>query len=668
MKRFYVFFTLWYVGIFSLVAQERVVTVNASVDGQSCVWIKWYDEKVFYPEGINIYRTSQADATRVKLNENPIKKGNYQLPAHLLATDTTLAHYVEIANKVKSQDVKGFLSLFLIVKTFESNEFSKYAGIMYEDCTVIFGETYSYEICEIVGGKEKTIEKSPWIVVRDVVQHPSPDSLEVIAGDMKVFMRWKYDTKRYWGVNVYRKKVDESSFSLLTKRPIILSDIPKEDGSISAPEWLFVDTSVRNGIAYTYKIHGVDYFARSTLFSEEITVTPKDKTPPVAPHNVRADVGLLDITLTWQLDYPSDDMTGYNIYRMRGRKGENIRLNNSLLPVVQYNYYDTVPEHGTYIYHVASVDSSGNEGLSFTAVGEVLDIFPPKAPTGLQVIADTGSVVLSWNVNREKDLMGYRIYRTVGNNRDDNYVLLNAKAIRDTLFIDSLPRNAKNFFFYKIAALDSAYNMSLYSEVRSARMPDVIAPRAPFIIGVVQEAKALRIEWLGNAESDLMGYDIYRFQPSDSVGTVKRLNTSLIKADMHLFTDIWVNRNVEYRYYLTAVDSTGNISAPSVAYDGKFMADDECVIEVKKLKASVKKNGTVTISWKVDMVNDEIYQGCVLYRKTPRTNTYKALSTLSETNKFTDKFEPDDTVFYYQVRAYDKQGCVVKSESIEVRK
>jgi hypothetical protein len=651
-----------------LPAQERMVVGNASGNGQLCIWLKWYDEKVFYPEGVNIYRISQTDGQRTKLNRQPVKKGNYQIPEHILAADTTLRNYVDMANEANPEDVKGFLSLLLIIKTLENNEFAKYAGIMYEDCSVVPGQAYSYEVYELVNGAEVLIEASPYMLVAEFTPSPPPDSLDVAAGDSRASMRWKPEIKRYWGVNIYRKTGDDTSFALRNNTPIMLSEIPKEDGRTGFPDTFFDEDNLRNGITYTYKIQGIDYFARPTLFSEEVTVMPKDKTPPIAPHNVSTNVGLLDIILTWQHDFQSSDMKGYNIYRMKGRNGEKRRLNHILLPTAQRAYEDTVPEPGVFIYRIAAVDSSGNEGLSFPAVGEVLDIFPPAQPTGLQVMADTGKIALSWNANQEKDLMGYRVYRTVGNNRDDNYVLLNTKVVTETQFTDSLPVNAKNFFFYKIAALDSSYNKSEYSTPRSARMPDVIAPRAPFIINVAQEQTAIRITWLNNAESDLAGYHIYRFQPEDSAGTLQRLNLATIQAGMHLFTDNWTTPNTAYRYYLTAIDSSENVSPPSTPYDGKIIAEETCPLEIKAVKTSVKKNGTVVISWHISVENVEDFQGSILYRKSPPTNTYTPINTLSTDTKYTDKFNDNDTRHYYQLRAYGKNGCVVKSAEIETVK
>ncbi len=662
----YVCLILLTVSAWQLAAQERLVTGNAESIDQPAIWLKWYNEKVFYPEGIIIYRTTQATGQRVKLTEHPVKKGDYKMTEQMLMADTSLKRYIAIANEVKPNDVKGFLSVFLILKTLENNDYAKYCGIMYEDATVVSGETYSYEVFELKNGQEQLVEKSADLKAIPHTALAAPEEFSAIAGDSEVAIHWKPEPKRYWGINVYRKTESEAAFTLANKRPLMVSEIPKEDGSRGYPDVFFNEKELQNGGTYTYRIQGIDYFARPTGYSKEIAVTPKDKTPPIAPNAVRTDVGLLDISLSWLQDNQSPDMKGYNIYRQKGRKGENLRLTKKLLPIAQRNYLDTVPEPGVYIYHVVSVDSSGNEGRSFPAVGEVLDIFPPAKPTGLLVVADTGRFILSWNPNTEKDLMGYRIYRTVGANRNSNYVLLNARPIAGTQFIDSLPKNAKNFFFYKVTALDSAFNMSEYSDPRNSRMPDVIAPREPFIIGVVQEEQALRINWLGNAESDIMGYNIYRYRPGDSTQTLKQLNSSLIQSGIHLFTDRWAENNTDYRYFLTAVDSTGNVSLPSVPYDGHLIADETCYLKVSKLKTSLKKNGTITLTWKVE--HEDNYSGCILYRKTPEANAYKALTALSEATKYTDKFNSDDSVFYYQIRAYDANGCMVKSEEIPVLK
>ena len=646
-------------------AQERLVVSNATVQGKNCIWLKFYDEKVFYPEGVNIYRITD-DEQRIKLNAQPFKKGFYQIPEEKLSLDSMLQEYKGIADNVKPQDVKGFLSLLLIIKTLEDNDYAKYVGVLYEDCDIVSGNRYAYEVYEIIGGKEKLIEKSTPIKVETFQPIESPDSLNIIATDSKVTIVWKPEAKAFWATNIYRKRADEDVFIQLNKSPVIISETPQKNGSKGYPEIFFIDDSVQNGISYTYKIEGIDYFARPTQATQEITVTPRDLTPPISPSNVRTEVGLLDITLTWQNNFKSKDMLGYNIYRKRGRNDEQLKINKELLPHTQEIYYDTLTEPGVYIYYVASVDSSGNEGFSYPSTKEILDIFPPKSPKGLEVAADTGRIILSWSENTEKDLLGYRIYRTVGNDRDGNYVLLNADPIKETEYIDSLPKNAKNFFFYKIAALDSAFNMSEYSQPRSSRMPDIIAPRAPFITNVFQNEKSMKIEWLSNAESDLMGYDIYRFQLSDSTNTLKRLNISILPSNAMLFTDNWAEGNTAYRYYLTAIDSSGNISEPSVSYDGMLIVEPDCKTEVRKLKGSTKKDGKISLTWKVDNKNDDTFQGSIVYKKTENTQAFKALTNLLNGEKYTDKFAGEDKEYKYQIRTYDKNGCIAKSEEISI--
>ncbi len=646
--------TILLLGTIGLHAQEHLLVSTASANGKNSIWLKWLDEQVLYPDGVNIYRVTASSGERVKLNSTPLKRGSYKVPDTEMKKDTMLIRYMAMIDSVKREDISGFVSLVFLVKMMESNEYAKYAGVMYEDEHIETGEAYSYEVYKLSGAQEVLIERSPFIKAAAWEPYPSPDSLEVVAGDGSVSLRWQYDTKRFWGVNVYRKSGDDSLFTPVNKRPVMLSEVPKENGTSALPEWLLKDENLRNGTGYTYSIAGIDYFARPTLFSGEVTVVPRDKTPPIAPHNVSVDVGLLDITLAWKHDFKSSDMMGYHVYRSKGRSEQPERINKVLLPDATFMYYDTVPGPGVFVYYVAAVDSSGNEGRSFAATGEVLDIFPPAKPTGLQVVADTGCIILTWEPNAETDLMGYRIYRTVGSHRDDNYVLLNARAVQTTRFVDSLPRNARNFFFYKIAALDRAYNMSGYSEPHSSRMPDVVPPRAPFIIDVKQETKALRIDWLENA-------------PEDSAGTIRKLNVVLIKAGMHMFTDHWAEANKAYRYFLTAVDSSGQASLPSAAYDAKYQADEICALRIKKLSAAVKRSGNIPLLWSVEVEEEDDYSGCILYRKEGVEGAYKPLTILSKDHKYTDKFNDDIDTHQYQVRAYSLSGCVVKSETLEVK-
>ena len=130
-------------------------------------------------------------------------------------------------------------------------------------------------------------------------------------------------------------------------------------------------------------------------------------------------------------------------------------------------YRDPGFEFGkTYVYFVRSVIPSAGEpiesGDSNPAIVKPVDIFPPAAPNGLAaaVVADGDGklhVDLSWSINSETDLAGYRVYRS---EREDarggpiNPELLLTPAVRDTSV------QLGHRYWYVVTAVDRVGNES----------------------------------------------------------------------------------------------------------------------------------------------------------------------------------------------------------------
>jgi hypothetical protein len=143
-------------------------------------------------------------------------------------------------------------------------------------------------------------------------------------------------------------------------------------------------------------------------------------------------------------------------------------------------YRDTSFEFGrTYVYLVRSVVSPAGEpvesGDSIPAVVTPLDTFPPAPPSGVVAAvlpgASEGSlqIELSWSINSETDLAGYRVYRS---EREDTRgvsitpELLLTPALRDTSV------QPGHRYWYTVTAVDRAGNES--------------APSEPFVVDVAQ--------------------------------------------------------------------------------------------------------------------------------------------------------------------------------------
>lgn len=141
-------------------------------------------------------------------------------------------------------------------------------------------------------------------------------------------------------------------------------------------------------------------------------------------------------------------------------------------------YRDSAFDYGkTYVYIVRTVltgDASNVESSdSRAAIITPVDAFAPSAPQGVvaAVLAGTESgkyvVDLSWSINVEPDLAGYRIYRseqqgTLG--EPLNAELVATPAYRDSAVVSGVK------YWYRVAAMDRAGNESKSSEPVAAEV------------------------------------------------------------------------------------------------------------------------------------------------------------------------------------------------------
>ena len=104
----------------------------------------------------------------------------------------------------------------------------------------------------------------------------------------------------------------------------------------------------------------------------------------------------------------------------------------------------------------------------------------PKPPRNLTAVMDSGLVHLKWNKNTEADLFRYRVYRdTVPDFVYDTTKII--AVISDTIFYDDPPQKfISGNYYYKITAIDSAYNQSPASEEAHINITGI--PEAPPIV------------------------------------------------------------------------------------------------------------------------------------------------------------------------------------------
>lgn len=652
--------------LFPLVANtqgKRVIAGNTGTENQPVISVKWFLEKVLSDEGVNVYRRQLPDSNWVKQTPIPLRKGFYQIPESAFPGDSTLRNYKELVGEVSASEIEGYLKLMLLVKQVLSPHFARYIGVQYDDNKVNPGGRYQYLVKEFRGGKERIVGMTDVITAAASEPGSPPADIAIRASDKSVFFNWQQDDMRFLAVNIYKSTMETSGYQRLNADPVIISEVPKPDGSYRYPDIYYTDRKVENGKSYFYKLTCINYFGRESDFSPAVKVTPRDTTPPKAPSFLRSRIETMQVHLSW-VNVPSDDAQGYHIYRSKSYDGPYQQITPQLLALSDTSYTDTVPEPGNFYYYIATCDAEGNCSQSFPTLAQIADIIPPAAPVNLTAQADTGRIILRWEANTEADLAGYQIYRSTRDTAKKYATLYNAFPLVSNNFTDTLPKRARNAFVYWVAAIDTSLNRSQWSNFAMATMPDVFPPEKPFIKAVRESEGRIVVEWVPNADEDLMGYNIFRTMASDSIPRPKQLNINLLDRDVFRFTDLWAESNVRYYYSLVAIDSAGNPSKPSEPYDFRKTELDTTTFSIASAKGKyLKKKSRYILTWS-NKYKVEV-EGYVVFRREDGQE-FNPLSGLLTNSEYVDNGIKPEKVYFYQIKQYFKNGTTGESEILEL--
>lgn len=656
-------------GFGSVLAQNSSIVVSNSKEFPGKVLnVKWVYDDILFDEGVMLYRREDEVPFWTPVVEKPIMKGNYIVPDSAFRADTSLTDYIELAKDMKSTDLQGMARAFFLLEMVYNNEFAKYIGVQYDDYDIEPGKTYRYMVKRKKGDIEILVAVSEPVTVGPFIPGAPPKEVRAEGGNKRVNLWWKVENKRFHSINVYRTTSESQEPEKVNDDPIVLASRKGPDGKVGYPDVYYTDYKVENDVNYVYRLAGIDFFGHETELSEPVLVQPVNRTPPPAPEFLDCKVDIFNIELQWQPPVSQDRVEGLHIYRSASIYSEFERITTEPLSPLAVRYADKVDKPGNYYYYVASADKHGIEGKSNLTMGQVLDVFPPEAPKNLTAVSDSGQITLRWNSVKDDHFEGYRLYRTVNLDNEQFYALMNAEPIKDTFYVDNLPFNARNKFYYRVVALDTALNMSDYSNPASAFLPDITPPDVPFIKEIKNlDNKGLDIIWIKNLEPDLLGYNLFRERMlADSSLETKKINSQFIGAERTSLSDLTAEKGIEYNYYLQAIDSVGNKSG----YSNKYPAIIELPkstgqIELKNInvKYVVNKN-EVRINWQ--LASSAAGKGVVVFRSDTTGAPMIPVSGLIREKEFSEVPPKDRTELTYMLVTYSTTGTKWESEKYKV--
>jgi hypothetical protein len=246
------------------------------------------------------------------------------------------------------------------------------------------------------------------------------------------------------------------------------------------------------GSSFAYNVRTRAAKARASADSN--IVMTRVYPPPGGPLNVKTTVREDMIDISWSAplgDASAPTVQGYRVYREEVEappqdRESPVRLQGktplTLLGETEATeFQDRSFEFGhTYVYSVRGVARYGGttvesgQPMGSTALISPRDVFPPAAPTGLEVsvIPATNEtpayVELSWAISPEGDLGGYFVYRS--NLEDTLGERISTEILLSPTFRDNsvLPGNR---YYYRISAVDRSGNESPKSAAVQADIP-----------------------------------------------------------------------------------------------------------------------------------------------------------------------------------------------------
>jgi hypothetical protein len=184
---------------------------------------------------------------------------------------------------------------------------------------------------------------------------------------------------------------------------------------------------------------------RQSDWSNQVLLTPRS---PLQPPTLRTEAHPEGIRVLWQ---PVVEGATYRIERNGEAAGE----------VQQAEFVDRGTELGkSYRYRVQVAQAGVESEWSKPAEASAVDKFAPQPPTGLSAIAGLETIELTWDPGPEKDIGGYRVYRSLG---EAPFTVV-GDSVPTPVFSDRSPA-ASGVHRYRITAIDRTGNESAPSAV-----------------------------------------------------------------------------------------------------------------------------------------------------------------------------------------------------------
>jgi hypothetical protein len=519
------------------------------------------------------------------------------------AFEITTQDPASLINKAREIDNRYSFSLFSCDM---SRTAAEVHGLIYIDRDIRKDGHYIYQVFLAGNPAENKYDTGLlYIHVSDTSSLPKPFGLKALGGDKNITLRWdKKILDEIYTAYIIERSVDGKKFARRNTNPMV----NLFNNSENEPNYnIFVDSIPENRKEYIYRIRGISPLGETGPPSDTIKVRGEIPMFMLNPMIVSSQIMKSGaVKINWEIPYAdSVHAHEFNIHRAETSEGKYEKISKPIIAGEMRSFIDNAPLATNY-YVLEVLDELARSYRSFPSLVMLEDSIPPCVPKEFTGNCDSlGIIHLSWEVCKEKDLAGYKIFRY--NNPGVEPMKINATTIIGNTYTDTLSLNTlTNYFYYSVASFDNHFNQSAYTEIIKIRLYDTVAPPVVSISKFDTRDHVICLYWYKSPSVDAVQYQIYRKVPNDkNWELIAKCNLEETQYCDSAFT---ANYN---EYLITCTDEVGNESGPSQILGVKAMTTGSVEVPEISVKNSGGKMSKLTYKSKRQDVKRVLIYRCI---------------------------------------------------------